>query len=136
MSNITLFNKKYRVRRFDDERIVKGYFTATHRDFTVSLHVHPSGADTIQANPEGARKVKRLEAHGTVILRAADQDTGQKGDLLYYHGAWYECISAVEYEHTLLSHWNYVFVIVPNDAAGTVDINADEEGEYDESEWS
>jgi len=135
--NIAIFNKKYRVRRFDEERVVKGYFTASHRDFTVSIHVHPSGSDTVQANPEGARRVKRLEAHGTVILRAADQETGQKGDLLFYHGAWYECISAVEHEDTILSHWNYVFVIVPNDAAGTIDTSTNsEEGEYDESEWS
>lgn len=133
--NIALFNKEYRIRRFSEQRIVKGYVTASHRDFTVRLHVHPSGNDTIQSTPEGERKIKRLEAHGTVILQAADQEKGQKGDLLFYHGAWYECVSAVEYEHTILSHWNYAFVIVPSDAAGSIDISCENEGEiYDEGE--
>lgn len=132
--NITIFNRNYRVRRFGEQRIVKGYVTTPHKDFTVSLHVHPAGNDTINALPEGERKIKRLDAHGTDILRAADQTAGVKGDLLYYQGAWYECVSAVEYDHTLLSHWNYAFVIVPKDASGTIDLAVEDEGDGNESE--
>jgi hypothetical protein len=43
----------------------------------------------------------------------ANHDTGIKGDLLYYKGDWYECTAAQEYDHTLLSHINYQFAIVP-----------------------
>ncbi len=133
--NITIFNKKYRVRRFGEQSVVKGYVTTGHTDFTANLHVHPAGSDTINALPEGERKVKRLEAHGTDVLRSANQDAGVKGDLLYYHGDWYECVSAVEYDDTILAHWNYEFVIVPEDAAKSVDlIMTDEEGDEIESE--
>lgn len=119
--NITLFNKKYWARRFGEQKEIRGYFTAGHRDFVASLNVHPMGADQMQALPEGERKLKRLEAHGSDELIVANQDTGVKGDLLLYDGDWYECISAQKWDHTILSHLNYQFVIVPNDAARSVD---------------
>lgn len=119
--NITLFNKKYWVRRFGEQKEVRGYFTAGYSDFIASLNVHPMGADQMQALPEGERKLKRLEAHGSDVLIVANQDTGVKGDLLLYDGDWYECISAQKWDHTILSHLNYQFVIVPNDAARSVD---------------
>ena len=121
--NITIFNKKYWARRFGEQTNVRGYLTTSHTDFVVSLNVHPLGTDQIQALPEGERKIKRLEAHGTSVLRPSSQDRGEKGDLLYYDGEWYECISAVGWDHTILSHINYQFVIVPGDAAGTIDLS-------------
>lgn len=140
--NIRIFNKTYWFRRFGSQSTVKGYVTTPHRDFAASLNVHPPSADTIQALPEGERKVKRLEASGTDVLLASDQARGIKGDLLYYHGDWYECISAIEWDHTILNHWEYVFVLVPKDAAGTVDLaepegepTASEGGDDDEGEW-
>lgn len=120
--NITIFNKKYWARRFSDMEIVKGYQTSDHTDFAVSLNVHPMGNDAIQALPEGERMIRRLEAEGTDILIPADQDSGTKGDLLYYHGRWYECVAAEEWDHTLLSHINYKFTVVPEDGAGTIDL--------------
>lgn len=119
--NITLFNKKYWVRRFGEQKEVRGYFTAGYSDFIANLNVHPMGSDQMQALPEGERKLKRLEAHGSDALIVANQDTGVKGDLLLYDGDWYECISAQKWDHTILSHLNYQFVIVPNDAARSVD---------------
>lgn len=137
--NITLFNKKYLVRRFGEPREVRGYMTNPYQDFLVSMHVHPLGTDAVQALPEGERNIRRLEAHSSEKLMASDQDAGIKGDLLYYHGDWYECISAVDWDHTLLSHLNYQFVIVPKDAAGTIDTEKPEDyyeddGDYKE-EW-
>lgn len=126
--NITIFNKKYWVRRFGEQKNVRGYLTSPHTDFVASLNVHPLGTDSIQALPEGERKIKRLEAHGTDVIRPSDQHSGVKGDLLYYHGEWYECVSAVEWDHTILNHLNYQFVLVPKDAAGTIDL-ADPDGD-------
>lgn len=135
--NITIFNRTYTVRRFGEQTVVRGYVTTSHEDFTVSLDVYPSGSETMQALPEGERRVRRLEAAGSDILHAANQDTGEKGDLLYYHGEWYECISAVLWDHTMLNHWNYVFVLVPQDAAGTIDLSdpgTDEDTESEDGE--
>ena len=78
--------------------------------------------DQMQALPEGQRKVKRLEAHGVAGLVVADEKLNRKGDLLYYHGDWYECVSSQVWDHTILSHLNYQFVLVPNDAAGSIDL--------------
>lgn len=127
--NITLFNKQYTIRRFGEQRNVKGHLVSDHTDFTVSLHIHPLSTDQMQALPEGQRKLKRLEGHGEVKLTVADEKTNRKGDLLYYYGDWYECVSSQLYDHTLLSHLNYQFVLVPKDAAGTVDLEAPAGGE-------
>lgn len=120
--NITLFNKNYWIRRFGETTYVRGYATTKHSDFVASMNVHPMSTNQLQALPEGERMIKRLQAESSDVIRASDQDQGIKGDLLYYHGAWYECTSAVEWDHTILSHWNYQFVIVPKDSAGTIDL--------------
>lgn len=117
MANIELFNRKYWVRRFGTPKAVNGYYTSDYEDFVASLHVHVMGTNQLQALPEGERTVKHLEAHGSDVLFAADHDAGVKGDYLYYKGNWYECTSAQEYDHTLLSHYNYQFVIIPRDSA-------------------
>ena len=127
--NIEIFNKDYTVRRFGEPKEVRGYMTTTHEDMTVSMNVHPLGTDALQALPEGERKIKRLEGHSSQKLIIADANSGVKGDLLLYHGEWYECVSAVEWDHTLLSHLNYQFVIVPKDAAGTIDTGFPEESQ-------
>lgn len=121
--NITLFNKKYWVRRFGEQAVIRGYVYAGRKDFVVSLNVHPLGTDQQLALPEGERRIKRLEAHGTDELIVANQSSGVKGDLLYYHGYWYECVDAQEWDHTILCHTNYQFTIVPDDASGTVDLS-------------
>lgn len=104
----------------------------------VSLNVHPLSTDQIKALPEGERKLKRLEAQGTDVLVTADEKNGTKGDLLLYLGDWYECVSAQPWDHTILRHTNYQFVLVPQDASRsvdtddppTVDPNAATEPEY------
>ncbi len=120
--NISIFNKKYRLRRFDEQKEVKGYLTAGHTDTTVCIHLHPSGSDSVSANPEGERTVKRIEGHGNCKLIAADADSNLKGDLVWYHGSWYECISSQLFDHTMLSHYNYVFIKVPTDGSRKNDI--------------
>ena len=34
-------------------------------------------------------------------------------DWLYYHGRWYECKSCQLWDHTILSHYESEFVVVP-----------------------
>ena len=76
----------------------------------------------MKLSPFEQRKVKRLEAHGAAGLVVADEKLNRKGDLLYYHGDWYECVSSQVWDHTILSHLNYQFVLVPSDAAGSIDL--------------
>lgn len=120
--NITLFNKLYWIRRFGEQKNIKGYLVSEHQDFGASLNVHPLSTDQMQALPEGQRKLKRLEAHGVAGLVVADEELNRKGDLLYYHGDWYECVSSQVWDHTILSHLNYQFVLVPSDASGSIDL--------------
>lgn len=120
--NIRLFNKDYWLRRFGEQREVKGYLTSAYKDCVVSLNVHPLSSDQLQVLPEGERRVKRLEAHGEYDLRVADQAKNIKGDLLLYHGEWYECISCQKWDHTILTHCNYQFVLVPAEDSRAYDL--------------
>lgn len=131
MANIRVFNKNYVIRRFSEQKNINGYLAASYNDYVVSMNVHPLSSDAMQALPEGERKVKRLEGHSESTLVVADEKLNRQGDLLYYQGDWYECISAQGWDHTLLSHCNYQFVLVPTDVGGTpdtapptVDVNA------------
>lgn len=120
--NIRIFNRLYWIRRFSEQKNVKGYLVSDHEDFGASLNVHPLSTDQMQALPEGQRTVKRLEGHSETELIVADEKLNRKGDLLYYYGDWYECVSSQVWDHTILSHYNYQFVLVPNDASGTIDL--------------
>ncbi len=125
--NIEIFNRKYWVRRFGDQKEILGYLISGTSDFVAFLHVHP-GQDQVPMNPEGERRVVHLQGHGSVKLYTAAETVSHKGDLLLYQGRWYECTSAMLYDHTMLSHYNYSFTLVPNDGAYTPDIwNAPEE---------
>lgn len=127
--NITVFNKKYWVRHFGEPKNIRGYITNGTEDRVVSLNVHPLSTDQIKALPEGERKLKRLEAHGTDVLVVADEAAGTKGDLLLYMGDWYECVNAQRWDHTILSHLNYQFVLVPQDASRSIDTENPPEGD-------
>ena len=120
--NITIFNRPYWIRRFGEQTEYKGYLSASFTDMVVSLHVHPLGSETVTMLDEGERIVRRLEGHGTDVLYTADQNKGQKGDLLYYKKHWYECRSSEDYDHTVLRHYNYQFILVPLDGSEPFDL--------------
>lgn len=118
MGGLNIFRRKYTVRRFGPQIVVEGYATAPYEDVVTLLNVQPLDPDELQALPEGERQFKRLKAFGDLQLTAADQDAGVPGDWLYYLGRWYKCVSAVPWNHTMLSHCRSEFVAVAeSDAA-------------------
>ena len=112
IGGLRIFRKKYIIRRFEPQEIVKGYATATYEDVTTLMNVQPLDPDELQALPEGERQFKRLKAFGDLILTAADQDTGIPGDWLFYCGKWYKCVSSVPWDHTMLAHCRSEFSAV------------------------
>lgn len=122
--NIRLFNRKYWVRRFGEQQNVEGHLFSMFTDFVVSAHLHPSGSDEMQANPEGQRKVKHIEGHSDEELIVADQAANRRGDMVFYMGSWYECTGAQLFDHTLLSHYNYTFSQIPLERAGGREFDA------------
>ena len=60
----------------------------------------PESLAEMQALPEGQRKMKRIEGHGMEPLLVADEKESRKGDMLWYRGDWYECVSSMLYDHT------------------------------------
>lgn len=101
---MTLFRQKYTLRRHKPQKLVNGYGTSLYEDVSVFLDVQPMPADELQVLPEGERSKKRLQTFGSIPLTASDVNTGTPGDWLWYEGRWYECVSAVYWNHTPLTH--------------------------------
>ena len=115
---LTIFRREFVVRRFGKEEIVDGYGTAPYKDTVEVLNVQPLSADELQALPEGERKTKRMKAFSDFLFKTADQSTGCRGDWLFYRGNmdsvghWYECVSSLGWDHTMLAHCRSEFVQV------------------------
>ena len=112
-TGIGLFKRPYTIRRHGPESNVGGYTQAKYEDFITRLNVQPQAPHDFEANPEGDRTVKHLKSWGPDMLISADEYTGTPGDLLYYHGLWYECKSSAMWDHTILSHYQSDFVALP-----------------------
>ena len=112
MAIFGMFRREFIIRRFGDDEVIDGYSYTTYKDGTAKLNVQPMSSDAVSALPEGERRVKRLKAYGDLLFTAADQTTGRRGDWLLYYGHWYECVSSLGWDHTILTHCKSEFVEV------------------------
>ena len=111
--SIRLFKKPYTVRKHGEQVLADGYPSSPYNDKIVWLNVQPVSPDRLEVRPEGDVTVVRLKSWGSDKLASADEHNGVIGDLLYYHGLWYECKSSVMWDHTILSHYQSDFVVLP-----------------------
>lgn len=118
-----IFRRDFVVRRFGESGFVDGYGVAAFTDTMTSLNVQPLSKDELRALPEGQRRTKRMKAFGDLVFTPSDEPTGRRGDWLYYRGSmdpeghWYECVSSLGWDHTMLSHCRSDFVQVSESAA-------------------
>ena len=112
---IGIFRKPYIVRKFGEQTVVNGYASSTYMDKTMRLNIQPQAPDSFEGREEGDTTLKRLKSWGANKLTSADEYEGIPGDLLFYQGIWYECLSSVMWDHTLLSHYQSDFVNLPAD---------------------
>lgn len=132
MSGLGIFRRNFTIRRFGKEEIVDGYGHTSYEDSEVALNVQPLSADELQALPEGERRTKRLKAYGDFTFTTADQSTGRRGDWLLYYGHWYECVSSLGWDHTILRHCKSEFVEIPEaEVAPYSIVDSDENKERD-----
>lgn len=113
-----IFRRAFVIRRFGAENIVNGYGIAQYRDEIATLNVQPLSKDELSALPSGVNRVKRMKAFGDLVFTTADQTAGKRGDWLWYQGKmdpeghWYECVSSLGWDHTMLGHCRSEFVLV------------------------
>lgn len=100
---LKIWKHKYTLRRFEKQVDFNGYASSKFRDFTVILDVQPISSQKLN-QPEGERTSTKIQSYGEFLVRSADARNGIQGDRLYFNGDWYECDSAVYYEHTPLRH--------------------------------
>jgi len=109
---VGLFKKRYTVRQYSRQTITDGYASAKYAEANLLLDVQPLSPDEMQALPEGDRTVKRIKSFGGDRLTSADEFESVPGDRLFYNGQWYECVSSVMWDHTVLSHYRSEFVVL------------------------
>ena len=113
-----IFRRTFTLRRFSAMEDVNGYAVSSYADEVTTLDVQPLSSEELQALPEGERAVKRMKAFGDTVLTAADEETETRGDWLFYQGRmdpeghWYQCVSSVGWDHTLIGHCRSEFVQV------------------------
>lgn len=113
-----IFRRNFVIRRFGSEELVNGYGVAPYEDKVTSLNVQPLSKDELYSLPEGQRTTKRMKAFGDLVFTTADQATGRRGDWLFYQGRmdpeghWYECVSSLGWDHTMLGHCRSEFMQV------------------------
>ena len=113
-----IFRKPYTVRRMGPQKVINGHASSAFADATFSLNVQPKAPDKHEAREEGDVTLKRVRAWGPGELASADELSGAPGDLLFYKGRWYECVSCVEW-HNLLGHYQSEFAALPADRQPT-----------------
>ena len=107
-----LWRKKYTLRRFNPQVLVKGYAVdGGYTDMEVSLDVQ-TNSNASDLPPMGHRETQVIRAFGTFPIKIADTTNGVKADMLYFNGKWFECTSCVFWEHTPLSHYESQFISV------------------------
>jgi len=84
------------------------------------LDVQTVNPNNMEAPAEGYRTSKRIKAFGDFMFQADDQTTETPGDLLWYAGEWYRCISSVYKEHTIVHHCRSDFASVPSTESGPI----------------
>jgi hypothetical protein len=110
---IGLFKRPYTLRQYGAQTLTDGYPSTPFSDSMVLLDVQPLSSDEMMALPDGERTIKRIKSFGPDKLTAADEYAGRPGDRLFYQGCWYECLSSVMWDHTLISHYRSELVILP-----------------------
>lgn len=126
--SLGIFRRKFVIRRFGEESMVMGCGVAPFSDVVASLNVQPLSKDELKALPEGEHRVKRMKAYGDMVLNPADQSAGKRGDWLFYQGNmdpeghWYECVSSIGWDHTMLHHCKSEFIRVSESEASRVSL--------------
>lgn len=114
---IGIFRRPYTIRRSGEQKIIDGYSVSEKTEFTAKLNIQPLSSNNLLAVPEGQRTIKRIKSFGSVEIVAADEQNETPGDLLFYNGNWFECVSCVHWSHTPLSHYEAEFVILADQSS-------------------
>lgn len=110
---IAFFKKPYTVKRYGSQKNVDGYATAGYADIENILLDVQEISDTSTNEPSGSRNSKRICSFGQFKFTAAEYPK-TKGDKIKYNDKWYECVSCVERDNTLVHHFYAEFVLCPD----------------------
>lgn len=120
---MTFFGKKYKIRRFNSPQFVSGHECLGYTDGYAVLDVQEEQPDTLALHEEGAISSARLVCYGNDEMIAEDNIRGRKGDLLFYNGEVYKCVSCNKYHHTMLKHYNSAWTRISTEEGGVCDCN-------------
>lgn len=108
---MVIFGKKHVLRRFGKISYVGGHESYSSEDSEINADVQPVTRNNTMTEA-GAELSSRVKAWTDIELMPCDPDKGVKGDWLYHQERWYQCVSSVNDNNTMLSHWTSEFEMV------------------------
>ncbi len=79
---------------------------------SIPMSVQPMKLSEMEALPEGRRSSRAVKIYSDAELIAADQDTGQNGDIVTWLGKKWEVVSCMPYQGGVIPHWKALAVEV------------------------
>lgn len=102
------FKKNYRLRRYQEPKIVRGYLYVGYEDQELSMDIQTLENKDITTT-DGTKSIKRIQVFCDFPLMVSESSK-QKADHVFYQGKWFECISSILSESTFLKHYTAEFV--------------------------
>ena len=106
---MNFLKRNYRLRRFLEPELVKGYFSIPYEDKTLPMDIQTL-EDEVETTQEGRRSIQRLRVFCDFEILVEDDEKKQKADRVWFQGKWFECQSSRLSENTPLRHWTARFV--------------------------
>jgi len=104
-----LWQKERTVRRFSPQTTDGGFGYTAHSDIKVMADVQTPDRKQ-STDTDGDSTVQHLKVFSNEKFLTADENSGQRADLLWYQEKWFECRASRLSENTMLAHWTSEFV--------------------------
>lgn len=101
---MTFFKRKVKIRRHSDTSVINGYHTAAWSEFYADVNVQESN-NNMRPNEEGKSDSMSITTYSDCEFKIADNLNQANADMLEYNSNWYECVSCVFYDNTILKHY-------------------------------
>lgn len=108
---MVIFKREHVLRHFGELGYKFGHETCPYTDSFFESDVQPVTRGNTMTEA-GAELSSRIKSWSDTELTPCDPEAKAKGDWLFFRGSWYQCVSSVKDDNTILSHWTSEFELV------------------------
>ena len=112
---LRLWKKNHLIRRFGEPVAVEGYVAEDYEDIIIKADVQTTSRMT-NTETFGERSFQQVKMFSDFEINVSDDNTGVRGDWLWFQNKWFQCTSSRLSENTFLKHWTSTFTECLNQA--------------------